>query len=95
MHYPRPGGRTPFWNTFRYMAPFLIVTSAPLTRMLQGDYILPSDTTIAPKTRAATTLRAATTVNAGSTSAKGPRKWHEKFKATRRTEGKSSDQSKN
>ncbi|KAK8231806.1 sister chromatid cohesion protein Dcc1 [Phyllosticta capitalensis] len=93
-HYKAPRPTAEFLDLWRDALPETWREDAVLEH-IQGDYILPSDTTIAPKTRAATTLRAATTVNAGSTSAKGPRKWHEKFKATRRTEGKSSDQSKN
>lgn len=43
---------------------------------LQGDYTFPSDHTIAPKGVA--------TASASTGASKGPRKWHEKFKATRR-----------
>ncbi|KKY15095.1 putative sister chromatid cohesion protein dcc1 [Diplodia seriata] len=46
---------------------------------IKGDYTLPSDHTIAPK--GASTLSSTT---AGTGTGKGPRKWHEKFKATRK-----------
>lgn len=45
----------------------------------QGDYTLPSDHTIASKSAAALP-----SVAPGKAAAKGPRKWHEKLKASRR-----------
>ncbi|KAK7608299.1 sister chromatid cohesion protein Dcc1 [Phyllosticta paracitricarpa] len=93
-HYKTPRPTAEFLDLWRDALPESWREDAVLEH-IQSDYILPSDTTIAPKTRAMPTLRAATTVDAGSTSAKGPRKWHEKFKATRRTKGKSSDPNNN